>query len=75
MSREAIEELVERWVEDPAFRVAVRQDLETAVRSTGLELDAEEWAALRAVDWSLSDEELSSRSSKGLGCFCGDGSA
>jgi len=34
------------------------------VRSAGLELDADEWAALRTVDWSLTDEELSTRASK-----------
>lgn len=75
MSREAIEQLIDRWTEDPAFRAAVRQDPEAAVRSMGLELNADEWAALRAVDWSLSDEELTTRANKGVGCFCGDGSA
>ena len=64
MSREAIEELIDRWLDDPAFRAAVRQDPEGAVRATGLELDADEWAALQAVDWSLSDEELAARASK-----------
>ncbi len=50
MSREAIEELVQRWMDDPAFRAAVRQDPEGAVRDTGLELTADEWAAIRSVD-------------------------
>ena len=67
MSREAIAELVDRWLEDPAFRAAVRQDPEGAVRATGVELDEDEWAAVRAVDWSLSDDELATRASKG-GC-------
>jgi predicted ribosomally synthesized peptide with nif11-like leader len=64
MSREAIEELIDRWMNDPAFRAAVRQDPEGAVRGTGLELTADELAAVQGVDWSLSDEELSSRASK-----------
>ncbi len=65
MSRASVEELVERWLEDPAFRAAVRQDPEGTVLATGLELDADEWAAIRSIDWSLSDAELSSRVSKG----------
>jgi hypothetical protein len=64
MSREAIEQLIDRWMDDPAFRAAVRQDPEGAVRATGLGLDEDEWAAIRAIDWSLSDEELSTRASK-----------
>jgi hypothetical protein len=64
MSRETIEELVDRWLDDPAFRAAVRQDPDAAIRATGLTLDADEWAAIRAIDWSLSDEELSTRASK-----------
>ena len=64
MSREAIGELVDRWMNDPAFRAAVRQDPEEAVRGTGVELTEDEWAAIRSVDWSLSDEELLSRATK-----------
>ena len=72
MSREQMEQLTDRWMNDPAFRAAIRQDPEGAVRATGLELDADEWAAIRRIDWSLSDEELSSRASKvGLGCVTG----
>jgi predicted ribosomally synthesized peptide with nif11-like leader len=72
MSRERIEELIDRWMDDPAFRTAVRQDPEAAVRAAGLDLNADEWAAVSRIDWSLSDEELSSRASKS-GCGCGDG--
>ena len=63
MSRESIESLVERWMEDPSFRSAVRADPEAAIRATGIELSTEEWAAVRNIDWSLSDEELTTRSS------------
>jgi hypothetical protein len=72
MSREAIEELLDRWMDDPAFRNAIRQDPEATVRASGLELDADEWAAVRRIDWSLSDEELTSRANKS-GSGCGDG--
>ena len=69
MSRESIEALVERWMEDPSFRAAVRKDPEGTVRGTGLELSTEEWAAVRNFDWSLSDEELTARAKMdGSGC-------
>jgi len=73
MSREAIEELIDRWMDDAAFRTAVRQDPEGTVQATGLELNADEWAAIRAIDWSLSDEELMTRASKSSGCGDGTG--
>jgi len=52
---------------DPGFRQELRADPEAAVRRTGAELDAEEWAALRSIDWSTSDEELTARANK-LAC-------
>ena len=64
MSREAIDELIDRWLEDPQFRAAVRHDPDAAVRSTGLTLDEDEWAAVRHTDWTLPDDELSSRMTK-----------
>jgi predicted ribosomally synthesized peptide with nif11-like leader len=67
MSREAIEQLIDRWMDDPEFRAAVRQDPEGTVRATGLELTQDELAALRAVDWNLSDEELTARASRAVG--------
>jgi hypothetical protein len=39
----------------------MRADLEGTVKRSGVELDADEWAALRNVDWSLSDEQLQAR--------------
>ena len=67
MSRESVEMLVERWMEDASFRSALRKDPEGTIRGTGLELSTEEWAAVRNIDWSLSDEELTSRRSA-MGC-------
>ena len=65
MSREAIDTLVGRWMEDTSFRAAVRKDPEGTIRAMGLDLTTDEWAAVRKLDWSLSDEELSARASKG----------
>jgi len=63
MSRESIETLVERWMEDLTFRAKLRSDPEGTIRALGLELSDEEWAAVNKVDWSLSDEELTARAS------------
>lgn len=70
MSGEAIKQLIERWTNDEAFRNEVRKDPEAAVRATGLELTEEEWAGVRAVDWSLSDEELQARVNKTVDPGC-----
>jgi hypothetical protein len=64
MSRAAVGNLIDRWLNEPDFRAAVRRDPEAAVRAEGVELNAEEWAALREIDWNLPDEELNSRLSK-----------
>ena len=64
MSRDAIGELVDRWINEPAFRAELRQDPEGAVRRSGIQLNDDELAALRNVDWSLPDEELRSRLNK-----------
>jgi len=64
VSLEAMSELVDRWTEQPAFREQMRKDPEAAVRTSGLQLDSEEWAIIRSTDWSLSDEELRERVSK-----------
>jgi len=61
MSRQSIESLIERWMEDNSFRAAIRKDPESAIRGTGLELTPDEWSAVRNFDWTLSDEELSAR--------------
>lgn len=64
MSREAVGKLVDRWMNEPSFREELRANSEEAVRRSGVELDAEEFAALRNMDWSLPDEALQSRISK-----------
>lgn len=62
MSRVEVEKLVDRWINEPAFRESLRQDPEGTVRRTGAQLGEDEWAALRGIDWSLSDEQLRDRS-------------
>jgi len=64
MSREAVEQLMDRWMNEPAFREQLRTDPESTVRASGVELDDDEWTAVREMDWSLPDEELMARASK-----------
>lgn len=64
MSRENIGKLVDRWINEPSFREELRGNSEEAVRNSGVELEEDEWAALKGFDWSLSDEELQQRANK-----------
>ncbi len=66
MSYEAIGKLMDRWVNDPNFRTELRKDPATAVRESGAQLNKEELAALKQVDWNCSDEELKTRLNKGM---------
>jgi hypothetical protein len=66
MSAEAVAELMDRWTNEPAFRQEMRSDPEAAVQSSGVQLDPDEWAALKDVDWKLSDEDLEERASKSV---------
>ena len=66
MSREAVGKLIDQWINDPEFRRQMRADPTGAVQCTGVELDANEWAALRNVDWSLPDEQLRARVNNAL---------
>ena len=61
MSRAGVEDLVDRWINDPAFRQEMREDAVGAVRRSGVDLDEDEWQALESVDWTLPDEELQAR--------------
>ena len=61
MSRQAVESLLDKWTSDPGFRAAMRKDPEATVRTLNVELDQDELSAMRAVDWTLPDEELRTR--------------
>lgn len=64
MSISALETLVDKWTNEPAFRDALQRDPESAVREAGVQLNDDEIAALRSTDWSQSDEALQARMSK-----------
>lgn len=65
MSREAVEQLIDKWMNEPSFRTEMRTDPEGTVRKTGASLSQDEWAALRTVDWNKTDEELRARANLG----------
>jgi len=59
-----VEQVIDLWMSDPSFRDEVRANPEAAVRRAGADLNEDEWAALRAVDWNLPDEQLQARANK-----------
>lgn len=61
MSRETVGKLIDQWINDPEFHRQMRADPAGTVERCGVRLEPDEWAALRNVDWSLSDEELRGR--------------
>ncbi len=55
---------MDRWMNDPTFRADLRANPDQAIKSVGVTLNEDEMAALKTVDWNLSDDELSQRVSK-----------
>lgn len=67
MAQNSLETLMDLWESDPSFRLRMRRDAEGTIRGAGVSLGEDELAALRSIDWSLSDEELTARATKGAG--------
>ena len=67
---ESMQQLTDRFMNDGQFREQMRQDPEGAAERSGYQLDDEDKQALKSVDWSSSDEELSQRVSKILCRWC-----
>lgn len=70
MSREGIDALVARYIDDPEFRSEFADDPEATVRREGFDLDPSELEALRAADGVRLGEALRARISRaafGLG--------
>ena len=64
MSREAVEKLLDQWINNDQFRAELRKDPESAIKKTGASLSPEEWAAVKQIDWNLPDEALTARANK-----------
>jgi len=61
MSREALEQIVQRWTDDLDFREALQRDPDGTIERAGYQLNEQEWAVLRDTDWNQSDEDLRTR--------------
>ena len=63
-----LEQLTDRFINDPEFREQMRLDPEGTAEvfghSYGVQLSEEERQGLRNLDWSLPDEQLTERVSK-----------
>ena len=62
--RNGVDQLVEKWLNEPGFREKMKKDPEGTVKKCGINLSAEEWATVRNVVITSSDEELKPRVSK-----------
>ena len=64
MTQNGVDQLVDKWLKEPGFREKMKQDPEGTVKSAGISLNAEEWATVRNVVMTTSDETLRQRVSK-----------
>jgi len=64
MSRDAVAELVDRYLNDEAFRMAFARDPDAAIVAAGFELDSEELAALHAHVSAHDNQALKPRVTK-----------
>jgi len=64
MSRESVELLIDRWINEPAFREEFQRDPEGTVARSGLSLTEQEWEDLRRMEASVAGEALQARVSK-----------
>ena len=67
---EAMQQLTDKFMNDPDFREQMRQDPEGTAEAQGFQLDEEDRQALQSVDWSQSDEQLKQRVSKRMLYWC-----
>jgi hypothetical protein len=64
MARDGIDQLVQKWLNEPGFKEKMKKDPEGTVKACGISLNAEEWATVRNVVMNTSDEQLLARASK-----------
>ena len=60
-----VDQLVEKWLADSGFRAQMQRDPEGTVKHCGITLTTEEWATVRNIVMTTSDEALRMRISKG----------
>ena len=65
MAQNGVNQLVDKWLNEPGFREKMKRDPEGTVKDSGIRLNTEEWATVRNVVMTTSDEALRQRISKG----------
>ena len=66
MERKAVETVMDRWTNAPAFKTRLREDPKAALAECGINLTEAQVAKLGAVDLSTSAQELQKRLVKGI---------
>ena len=69
-NQEAMQQLVDKFLNEQQFREQMRQDPEGTAERSGLQLDEEDRRTLRSIDWNQTDEELMPRVSKAFKAWC-----
>lgn len=64
MTQTTMEQLLDRWLNDTAFRDELQRDPEATIRATEIALTDEDWQVLRAANYDLSDGALAERVAK-----------
>lgn len=65
MTGDGLTQVLDRYVNDPAFREQFKRDRKRAIARAGIVLTPEEEAALASLDAQLPDEPLQPRVTKG----------
>ena len=65
MERTGVDQLVQKYLNEPGFKARMQQDPEGTVKSAGISLSADEWATVRNIVLTTSDQALRTRISKG----------
>jgi hypothetical protein len=64
MSQEAVATLIDRWTNEPGFKDEFLANPHGTIVSHGITLTPEEEEAVKQMDWTGSDEDLTQRVSK-----------
>ena len=64
MQRNGVDQLVEKYLNEPGFQEKMKRDPEGTVKSAGISLNADEWATVHNVVMTTSNEALKARTSK-----------
>ena len=67
MQSKGVDQLVQKWLNEPAFKAKMSKDPEGTAKAAGISLSSEEWATVRNVMTASANTALRTRVSKGGG--------